>query len=154
MLRVVGRDACRSSRSLLLRHYSIPTNSTTPRTPLPSPTTPSSKKPKIDLRPAPIKPIQKPPPLSDTNVLLAKTHRQTRTPLNSASASAKLANAKEEVQQAIHNAEVHGILKPPPPDANWFKRTLHTAIQLLVWAISISPIQLKSSLLEILLPWC
>jgi hypothetical protein len=153
MLRVVGRDACRSSRSLLLRYYSTPTNSTTPSTPLPSPTTPSPKKPKIDLRPAPIKPIQKPPPLSD--VLLAKTHRQTRTPSNSASASStKLANAKEEVQQAIHNAEVHGILKPPPPDANWFKRTLHTAIQLLVWAISISPILLTSSLLEILLPWC
>jgi hypothetical protein len=47
-------------------------------------------------------------------------------------ATPKLADAKKEIQQHIHNAEAHGILTPPPPDANWFKRTLHTAIQLFV----------------------
>lgn len=132
MLRAVGRDLRRPSHFVLLRYYSIPTNTTTSRASSLNPT-PSTKKPKIDLRPAPIKPIQKPPLLS-ANVLLAKTHRQSQTPPSPAPSSPKLADAKEEAQQAIHEAETHGILKPPPPGANWFKRTLHTAIQLLVWA--------------------
>jgi LETM1 and EF-hand domain-containing protein 1 len=34
------------------------------------------------------------------------------------------------VKKDLHDAEQHGILVPPPADANWFKRTLHQAIQL------------------------
>ncbi|KAF9529300.1 hypothetical protein CPB83DRAFT_812685 [Crepidotus variabilis] len=126
LARVIAREACRSSRSFAFRCYTIPTTQGAGNTPnllnVPPP-----KKQKIDLRPAPIKPIQKPSPLSASKVPLSKPAKTNA----STDSSTKLAAAKEEVQQAIHDAEAHGILKPPPPDANWFKRTLHTAIELL-----------------------
>jgi hypothetical protein len=43
---------------------------------------------------------------------------------------------KETTKRDIEDAEAHGILTPPPPDANWFKRTLHKGIQLAVRLIS------------------
>lgn len=42
----------------------------------------------------------------------------------------RLASAKEIARKDVEEAEVHGVLAPPPADANWFKRTLHKAIQL------------------------
>jgi len=132
MLRIVRRDVCRSTRSLSLRYYSIPTATPTPRGTGPLEPTPAPKKQKIDLRPAPIKPIQKPPLSATASIPPTKPHRHVQAALE-ATASPKLAEAKEEIKQDIHDAEAHGILRPPPPDANWFKRTLHTAIQLLVY---------------------
>ncbi|KAJ2936563.1 hypothetical protein H1R20_g540, partial [Candolleomyces eurysporus] len=41
-----------------------------------------------------------------------------------------LNKAKEEAQRDISEAEKHGILPPPPPGANWFRATLHKAIEL------------------------
>jgi len=41
-----------------------------------------------------------------------------------------LTSAKEASKRDIEEAETYGVLTPPPPDANWFKRMLHKAIQL------------------------
>jgi len=37
---------------------------------------------------------------------------------------------KETAKRDIEQAEAHGILTPPPPNANWFRRTMHKGIQL------------------------
>lgn len=135
MLRVVGRDAYHSSRSLARRYYSIPTTSQTSSTTSPLTATPQPKKPKIDLRPAPIKPITKSFPASAAHIPQTKSLRHVQASSEILTATPKLAEAKKEIQKHIHDAEAHGILTPPPPDANWFKRTLHTAIQLFVGSI-------------------
>lgn len=88
------------------------------------PTSPN-KKPKIDLRPGPIKPKN----------TLTSSHPPIKParPASSAPNSAlKHDSLKEEVIRDITNAEKHGILTPPPADADWFKRTLHQAIQIIV----------------------
>ena len=161
MLRTVGRDAfLSSSRSLILRRtpshcvrlYSTPTvDPTQTAAPNPTPTakaqTPTGK-PKIDLRPAPIKP--KPasslPPTSASTATSAaalnKSHHArphlnaSETPVTVSLASAP--GVKEEVKRDMEDAEAHGILIPPPKDASWFKRTLHQAIQLVVRVIVVS----------------
>ncbi|KAF8629111.1 hypothetical protein AX17_005697 [Amanita inopinata Kibby_2008] len=38
--------------------------------------------------------------------------------------------AKEVSKRDIEEAESHGILTPPPPDSNWFRRMMHKGIQL------------------------
>lgn len=150
MLRVVGRDACRSSRSLARRYYSIPTTSQSLSTTNPATPTPLTKKPRIDLRPPPIKPIPKFTPPSASHI---KLHKHAQPSSEALTATPKLAEAKKEIQEHIHSAEVHGILTPPPPDANWFKRTLHTAIQLFVRPTHLfAGCHLNSFPLEILLP--
>ncbi|KAJ3501663.1 hypothetical protein NLJ89_g9237 [Agrocybe chaxingu] len=70
----------------------------------------------------PIKPKPAPQPS------LLKAHRPLVVP---PPAAPKLETAKQVAQHDIHDAEAHGILTPPPKDANWFKRTIHQAIQLL-----------------------
>ncbi|KAF8813624.1 hypothetical protein BYT27DRAFT_7083804 [Phlegmacium glaucopus] len=114
------------SVSSLTRHYSTPTPSPSDQKNRPPNTLPTSpnKKPKIDLRPGPIKP--KPTTLSSSHPPIKPT-RPTSSAVNP---TTKLSSAKEEVVRDINDAEKHGILIPPPPDANWFKRTLHQAIQL------------------------
>ena len=105
-------------------------------TPAPSPLTPKNqpidtlptspnKKPKIDLRPGPIKPKNtlppSPPPI-----------KPARPASSAPNSTLKHGSVKEEVIRDITDAEKHGILTPPPADADWFKRTLHQAIQLIV----------------------
>lgn len=46
------------------------------------------------------------------------------------SPSPTLRTVKETARRDIEDAEAHGILTPPPADANWFKRTLHKGLQL------------------------
>ncbi|KAG5646301.1 hypothetical protein DXG03_003898 [Asterophora parasitica] len=101
-------------------------------TPTPRPSSSSSPppnahrtKPKLDLRPAPIKPHT-----------VSATHVPTKptVPLPHPSATAappSLKSVKEVAKRDIEDAEAHGILAPPPPGANWFKRTLHKALELL-----------------------
>jgi len=98
---------------------SLPTTSS----PTPSHQIPNipPRKQKIDLRPAPIKP--KSGTVSATHSPRRPTHP---LPLK----SPPLRNAKETAKRDIEDAESHGTLTPPPPDANWFKRTLHKGIQL------------------------
>ncbi|PPQ89561.1 hypothetical protein CVT25_012233 [Psilocybe cyanescens] len=125
MLRTVGFQHSRHTTRLfpLIRLYSIPAPSTSPADKKPPLPHPQSKKPKIDLRPAPIKPKPSPPP-SKLPRSFASLHA---TPSSSIK---NLSTAKEEVQHDLHDAEAHGILTPPPPGANWFRRTLHQGIQL------------------------
>ena len=118
----------KSPSYLITRRYSTPTSSPSTQkniTPNTLPTSPH-KKPKIDLRPGPIKP--KPTTLSSSHPPI-KPARPASSATNS---TPKLGSAKEEVVRDISDAEQHGILIPPPADANWFKRTLHQAIQLFV----------------------
>jgi hypothetical protein len=48
---------------------------------------------------------------------------------------------KETTKRDIEDAEAHGILTPPPLDANWFQRTLHKGIQLAVRLSSLAFLQ-------------
>ncbi|KIM45169.1 hypothetical protein M413DRAFT_441850 [Hebeloma cylindrosporum] len=137
MLRQVGRGALQHSiqRKFLRVHatpcfvrlYSIPTPSTNtssnPKAPLPLP---PQKKPKIDLRPGPIKP--KPPSAHAPGAAKIPPSIPTQAP--HATTEHKAASPAEEVKKDLQDAEQHGILIPPPADANWIKRTLHQAIQL------------------------
>ncbi|KAH9485296.1 LETM1 domain-containing protein mdm28, mitochondrial [Psilocybe cubensis] len=129
MLRTVGlqhsRRQAASALPQLIRLYSIPAPAPAPvpNTDKDAPPPPLSKKPKIDLRPAPIKPKSSSP-------LPAKLPRSFIPPTPSPTNPTKLSTAKEEVQHDLHDAQAHGILTPPPPDANWFRRTLHQGIQL------------------------
>ncbi|KAF8891675.1 hypothetical protein BD779DRAFT_1610433 [Infundibulicybe gibba] len=86
----------------------------------------AQRKPRIDLRPAPIK--LKSTTMSSTHTPLKPTKSLPR-PESSVSANS-LASIKEATKRDIQDAEEHGILTPPPPDANWFKRTMHKGIQL------------------------
>ncbi|PFH51987.1 hypothetical protein AMATHDRAFT_74497 [Amanita thiersii Skay4041] len=81
------------------------------------------RKIKIDLRPAPIKP--KSSTLSSAHVLTKPTLQPTQSP-----PPPSLGAAKEASRRDIEDAEAHGILTPPPPDATWFKRIMHKGIQL------------------------
>lgn len=138
MLRQVGRGALQHSihrkfvrvhtTPCFVRLYSIPTPTTNTssgqKTPLPLP---PQKKPKIDLRPGPIKP--KPTPHAAG---AARIPPSIPTQPPHAAIEHKAASPAEEVKKDLQDAEQHGILIPPPADANWFKRTLHQAIQLFV----------------------
>ena len=109
------------------RLYSIPAPNAHTRDkqqlpPLPPPT----KKPKLDLRPAPIKPK---PPSTTTHAVPKPAELAPPPPLP---ALPSLGAAKEEVKHALEDAEAHGILAPPPPGATWLRRTLHQAIQIAV----------------------
>jgi hypothetical protein len=135
--------------TLAVCRYSTPTtsNSTQKNQPLNNLPTSPIKKPKIDLRPAPIKPkttlTSSHPPIKPT--------RPASSVLNS---TPKFGSAKEEVVRDISDAEQHGILTPPPVDANWFKRTLHQAIELFVRSFYLIGRYNSHLSVEILLSWC
>ena len=118
----------KSASFTIARRYSTPTPSPSTQKNQPIDTLPTSpnKKPKIDLRPGPIKPKN----------TLPSSHPPPIKPARPAPSAQKLApkpgSVKEEVIRDIADAEQHGILTPPPADADWFKRMLHQAIQLIV----------------------
>ena len=153
MLRQVGRRALQHSvqRKFVRVHatpcfsrlYSIPTPSTDTssdrKAPLPLP---PQKKPKIDLRPGPIKP--KPPP-SAHGAGAERIPPSIPTQPSHATTEHKASSPTEEVKKDLQDAEQHGILIPPPADANWFKRALHQAIQLFVCRLCIVSIKPSSN---------
>lgn len=81
------------------------------------PVLPAAPRPKLDLRPAPIK--SKPSPAQKNS---------PASPLQSTNIKA----ATEDVKQDFADAEKHGILAPPPPGAGWLKATYHKAKELFV----------------------
>lgn len=103
------------------------------------------RKQKIDLRPAPIK-------LKSSTV--SATRRPTLHPTSESPPTPSLGDVKETARRDIQDAEAHGILTPPPPDANWFKRTLHKGIQLAVRATFPNYFSPVTSHPEILLCGC
>jgi hypothetical protein len=103
-----------------------PENTTASKNPLPiSPIKPTQSKPKIDLRPGPIKPN------ASTSYTPSKPNHISYRPLSPSPHIPSL-GVKKAAKRDIEAAEQHGILIPPPPDANWFKKTLHKVIQLSV----------------------
>ena len=104
------------------------TEKTTPLTatgPLPS----TTRKTTTDFRPAPRK--SKPSTFSATHVP-TKPSPSAASSSSDASSKISLSSAKDAAIKDVEDAENHGVLTPPPPDANWFKRTLHKVIQLAV----------------------
>ncbi|KAF8629939.1 hypothetical protein AX15_003178 [Amanita polypyramis BW_CC] len=96
-------------------------NSSAANRPVPQPTL--HRKVRIDLSPSPVKP--KNSTLSSSHVPAKPTAPSPRPPL-----TPSLGSAKEVSKRDIEEAEAHGILTPPPADANWFRTTLHKVIQL------------------------
>jgi hypothetical protein len=92
---------------------------------------PAPRKPKVGLRPAPLKP---PPPKPPT---FSAHHAPLSPPLKPASPAQEpalsLNKVKETAKHDIEQAEAHGVLSPPPPNSNWFARTMHKGIQLAVF---------------------
>ncbi|KAG6878534.1 hypothetical protein C0993_004432 [Termitomyces sp. T159_Od127] len=117
-----------SARSLTSRHLvrflSTPVPAPKPRPAPPAPA-PAPHKHKLDLRPAPIKPSRA-STVSATHVPLKAT---VPSPAQSDSAPS-LRDVKAAARRDIEDAEAHGVLKPPPEGANWFKSTLHKAIEI------------------------
>jgi hypothetical protein len=116
-------------------YYSTPTSTQTPSSKSSSlPPPPSNqRKQKVELRPGPVKP-QKPPQPS-LSFTLPAVDNQTIDPTRQTTLSTStqsLSDLKQEALRDIEVAEAHGILKPPPADANWFRRTLHKGIELAV----------------------
>ncbi|KIL68944.1 hypothetical protein M378DRAFT_158100 [Amanita muscaria Koide BX008] len=81
------------------------------------------RKIKLDLRPGPVKPKS-----ASLPVTFAPTQSRDPQPLPSSSPS--FGTAKVVSKRDIEEAQAHGILTPPPPNANWFRKTLHKGIQL------------------------
>lgn len=95
----------------------------------------SSQKPNVNLRPGPIKPEK---PLTSITTSSKVPLTQPKTPNSTPASVGPLQVAKETAYRDVENAEAHGILTPPPPDATWFKRILHKGIQLAVCHMLIS----------------
>lgn len=93
----------------------------------------ATRKGNTDFRPAP----RKPTALSTTHMPTKPNPLIQPSPKSSDATTSppRLASAKEIARKDVEEAEVHGVLAPPPADANWFKRTLHKAIQLAVGCI-------------------
>lgn len=125
------------------------TEKTTPLTstgPLPS----TTRKSTTDFRPAPRK--SKPSTFSSTHVP-TKPSSASSSSIDALS-KISLSSAKETAVKDVEDAENHGVLTPPPPGANWFKRTLHKGIQLAVGDIgSLFTRTLNRFSSEILLSW-
>lgn len=139
----------RSASFAVTRRYSTPAPSPSSPKNLPINSLPTSpnKKPKIDLRPGPIKPKNT---LPQSPPLIKPVRPASSTP----NSTLKHGSVKEEVIRDITDAEKHGILTPPPADADWFKRTLHQVIQLIVRLLYlIGCYDSHYVSIEILLPW-
>ncbi|KAJ7647494.1 hypothetical protein FB45DRAFT_782268 [Roridomyces roridus] len=116
-----GHPLARPPLILILarRVQTQPTHTPSPKSPVPDP---PNKKPRVQFHPAPIKPLKAPPSLP-TNVPTPSPTVQNVEPVS-------LKSLKEATVRDIADAETHGILEPPPPDAGWARSTLHKVIQL------------------------
>ncbi|KAF8647166.1 hypothetical protein AX16_006996 [Volvariella volvacea WC 439] len=93
----------------------------------------STRKSNVDFRPAPRK-----TPQSSTTVSATQPPTKSSPPTENASESKTALSSKtdssvgvsEAAKRDIEDAESHGILVPPPPDAGWVKRTIHKGVQL------------------------
>lgn len=124
--------AARSSGALFVhRQLSTtppgPTKSTdgAPQPPLPTP-----RKHKVELRPAPLKPVK-----SSTDALSAASKPPSPTPAASSSTLGSSGTSKQEslaevTKHDLEDASQHGILAPPPADASWVGRLWHQGKEL------------------------
>ncbi|KAG5716312.1 hypothetical protein E4T56_gene10699 [Termitomyces sp. T112] len=118
---VTSRQLFRSARYL-----STPVPTPKPQaTNIPPAPAPPKHKHKVDLRPAPIKPST----VSATHIPLKPTVPLTK-PSATVESTPSLRDVKETARRDIADAEAHGVLKPPPEGANWFRSTLHKVIEI------------------------
>lgn len=133
----------------LFRFLSTPVPVPKPRPSTP-PSAPAPPKHKVDLRPAPIKPSRA-STVSATHVPL-KASVSLPTHAGASDSTPSLRDVKAAARHDIEAAEAHGVLKPPPEGANWFKSTLHKAIEIAVRLFFFLPTKSPTNLrLEILL---
>ncbi|KIM92012.1 hypothetical protein PILCRDRAFT_810009 [Piloderma croceum F 1598] len=113
----------------------------------PEPNVSIPRKPKVDLKPAPVKPIiakttlPEPVPTSQAvpNLRIDKSKLQPSdesadqpsTAASSTTSSPTIAGSVEEARHDIKKAEEQGVLAPPPADAGRVRRLLHHAKELL-----------------------
>jgi LETM1 and EF-hand domain-containing protein 1, mitochondrial len=116
----------------LTRHYSTPT-------PVPpteksasdaAPLAPRVKKPKVELHPAPVRP--KPAPPSPAPAQALPPADAARPAQNSSTASNNKQSVVKIAKQDIEDAKQHGIMKPPPENANRVMKLVYTAIEYFV----------------------
>lgn len=126
--------------------------------PVPSP---SARKPKVDLRPGPVKPPKSSPDASPAT--------QSAVPPNpapesipsvspskadvsaSSSSSAQKNSVIETAKEDLYDASKHGILAPPPENASWVGKLWHQGKELFVRSPEPNPCALMNRAPEILL---
>lgn len=111
------------------RHYSTPVPPTEKNTTTDGalPVAPRSKKPKVDLHPAPVRP--KPasgPSQPKTDVPTAESSKAASGSSAPAGSEGIITQTKEDLEAAAQ----HGILKPPPEDAGRIMKLFHQAKEL------------------------
>ncbi|KAL0956080.1 hypothetical protein HGRIS_002249 [Hohenbuehelia grisea] len=123
--------------SLILRSLSSEAPTSThhkdaQRAPVPpgssSPTASTQRKPKYELGPGPIKP-KKPIVQQQSTTVSFQANSTPRSTKTSGSQNAN-ASVAETTRKDLEDAEKHGIMKPPPPGAGWFRQLAHKAIEL------------------------
>lgn len=141
------------------RQYSTPAPPTEKGSAAPDstlPVTSRSKKQKVDLHPAPVRPkaVATPGGAPKAGKSAAGSAADGSGPATVASSSASLASNGEGVitqaKQDIEDAAQHGILKPPPENANRLMKLWHQAKELFVCAthaLCKHPLNLKSEIL-------
>ncbi|ESK92949.1 hypothetical protein Moror_9022 [Moniliophthora roreri MCA 2997] len=125
MLRATLQDALRQRSLVRLRYTSTSTSTSTSTKDVP-PILPQRKS-KVDLHPAPKK-------IDSTNYLPSKpvvkaassSKASPPQPTPSPRPSNERLGIKETIQRDIKNAEELGVLKPAPPDANTFRKIIHS----------------------------
>lgn len=120
------------------RFYSTippPTEKTSGTSGTEPPIAPRSKKPKVDLHPAPLRPSPTPAPGSSVPKASAKS-AAAHDPTTTASANSHTNQPDEGIittaKHDIEEAAQHGILKPPPENANRLMKLFHQAKELFV----------------------
>lgn len=113
---------------------------------------PRSKKQKVELRPAPLRPKSAAPtlptPKPSTNAAVSRA--PTAAGPSSSSASAQSEGVIEVAKHDVEDAAQHGILKPPPENANKIMKLFHQAKELFVRPTYQPHIPLMNLRLEIL----
>ena len=132
--RLSGPVALYSSGSRFVSTVPPPTREPVTNDAPPPPANAVPRKPKVDMRPAPVKPSKtetSPPPeyfssAQSSTPPAAEPAHETHTSHNP--------SIVESAKQDYNDAAEHGILKPPPADASWAGRLYHQAKELFVRA--------------------
>ncbi|EMD32119.1 hypothetical protein CERSUDRAFT_162202 [Gelatoporia subvermispora B] len=99
----------------------------------PIPLSQVSRKQKIELRPAPVKPPKTASPAKDTTSQSAGSHSLPLSEDKPAPSTISPLSPKAVIdvtKQDLADASQHGILAPPPADASWAGRLFHQAKEL------------------------
>lgn len=102
----------------------------------PAPLLPTSRKPKVELRPGPIKPAAKTSTRSELNTPSVSSKLPTSSTQQSTTSSTPAPSTSssilETTRQDLIHAHTHGIIPPPPPDAGRVQRMWHQLKEIFV----------------------